>query len=300
MSIKHWLQAARPRTLPLASSSVLAAGGAALQSQLDFDWLVFSLALFTVVLLQVLSNFANDLGDHEHGVDDAGRVGPQRAIQQGVITPKSMRRAVVITSVLAFVCGCVLLFSSRATQANSLQWLVFFILGILAIVAAIKYTVGNSAYGYFGLGDVSVFLFFGLIGVLGIQFLLGLSIPDLDWTPAIFVGACSAAVLNANNLRDMENDEQKGKRTLIVLMGFTIGRWYQALLLIIGIASGLVCLMPLDNGISIVALMPLLVLSGVIVQTLREGEPRRMDRFLKRIALSTFAFTLLLFIRHLM
>ncbi|MFM7730355.1 MAG: UbiA family prenyltransferase, partial [Flavobacteriales bacterium] len=118
MSVKHWLEAARPRTLPLASSAVLAAGGATLQADTHFDWTVFSLALLTVVLLQVLSNFANDLGDHEHGVDDAGRVGPQRAIQQGIISASKMRRAVIITSVMAVVSGCLLLFTSRATQAN--------------------------------------------------------------------------------------------------------------------------------------------------------------------------------------
>ncbi|MFM7310443.1 MAG: 1,4-dihydroxy-2-naphthoate octaprenyltransferase, partial [Flavobacteriales bacterium] len=156
-----------------------------------------------------------------------------------------------------------------------------------------------GAYGYHGLGDLAVFLFFGLIGVLGIQFLLGFPINHLAWSPAIFVGACSSAVLNANNLRDVENDQQKGKNTLVVLMGYKVGRWYQTILIFSGLVSGFICLGPFNHWITYVAMVPLLVLGVIIIQTLREEEPRSMDRFLKRIALSTFVFTLLLFIQHL-
>ena len=298
MMIKHWIQAARPRTLPLASSAVLAAGASVMDHSTQWSWSVFVLALLTTLGLQVLSNFANDLGDYSHGVDDEGRVGPQRALQSGVIQPKSMRMAVIICAAIAFGLGVSLIFASDVTRSNFSSFIIFLIVGLFAIAAAIKYTVGKSAYGYVGLGDLAVFLFFGVIGVLGVQFLLGMPWHDLDWSTALCVGASSAAVLNANNLRDVENDTEKGKRTMVVMMGFKAGKWYQVTLLAVSIAAGCYSIWNCALTWAWTALLPLCIQLVVMLQTMREDVPKLMDRFLKRIALSVFAFSLIHFIQH--
>ncbi|MDX9751254.1 MAG: 1,4-dihydroxy-2-naphthoate octaprenyltransferase, partial [Flavobacteriales bacterium] len=163
--MKHWLHAFRLRTLPLAASSIIVGSALALLAERvnyngapQFRTAVLVLALLTAVLLQVLSNLANDLGDHQHGTDNAGRVGPQRAVQSGAIAPAQMKRAILICGLLALVSGCALIV---VALGFSLTTLAFLLVGLLAIGAAVKYTFGSNPYGYAGLGDVSVFLFFG-------------------------------------------------------------------------------------------------------------------------------------------
>ncbi|TXI79087.1 MAG: 1,4-dihydroxy-2-naphthoate octaprenyltransferase, partial [Flavobacteriales bacterium] len=172
--MKHWLHAFRLRTLPLAVSSIIV--GSALAYIVDgevmgspgFRRSVLFLALLTAVLLQILSNLANDLGDHQHGTDNNERVGPQRAVQSGIITPAQMKRAMLICGTLAFLSGCALIVIALGL---SLRTLAFLLIGLLAIGAAVKYTFGKNPYGYAGLGDISVFLFFGIVGVCGTFYL---------------------------------------------------------------------------------------------------------------------------------
>jgi 1,4-dihydroxy-2-naphthoate polyprenyltransferase len=285
--MKHWIHAFRLRTLPLAISSILVGsalawpGGAAV-----FNWSILGLALLTAVLLQVLSNLANDLGDHEHGTDNAERVGPMRAVQSGAISPAAMKRAMLLVAVLAFLSGLSLILLSLGP---SLHMLAFLLLGLLAIAAAVKYTFGSNPYGYAGLGDISVFLFFGPVGVLGTYYLhtRGLHWPVLP--PALALGLLSAAVLNVNNMRDIVNDAASGKRTLAVRLGMERSRTYHGLLLTVALVL-LVRSASMAGGpwpwLFLVGFIPVLI-HGIRVQ--QGGLVMALDPELKRLALGTFA-----------
>ncbi|MBK7269203.1 MAG: 1,4-dihydroxy-2-naphthoate octaprenyltransferase [Flavobacteriales bacterium] len=238
--MKHWLQAFRLRTLPLAVSSILV--GSALAT--NWGWVscfvdlfrpvILVLALLTAILLQILSNLANDLGDHQHGTDNADRVGPQRAVQSGAISSAVMWRAMAICGSLAFVSGCALI---TVALGLSLTTLAFLFLGLAAIGAAVKYTFGSNPYGYAGFGDVSVFLFFGIVGVCGTFYLHTSHFEPMVLLPAVGFGLLSAGVLNVNNMRDIINDEASGKRTLVVRMGGMRAKRYHAALVLGGLAS---------------------------------------------------------------
>ena len=207
--MKHWIQAARLRTLPLSVSGIIV-GSFYAMSQSMFNWKIIIFALSTTLGLQILSNFANDYGDGIKGTDNEDRVGPKRAIQSGVITPEAMKRALVITSILTLISAIVLIYV--AFKDHNLGFSLFYLgLGILAIASAIKYTVGNSAYGYRGFGDLFVFIFFGLVSTLGIYFMFA---KEMDWLlllPATAIGFLSVAVLNLNNMRDEESDRKSNK-----------------------------------------------------------------------------------------
>lgn len=296
--MKHWLQAFRLRTLPLAVSSIIVGSALAYLAEHiypvtppNFRSSVLLLALLTAVLLQILSNLANDLGDHQHGTDNADRVGPQRSVQSGAIKPAQMKRAMIICGVLAFISGCALI---TVALGFTLKTLIFLLLGLLAIGAAVKYTFGKNPYGYAGLGDISVFLFFGIIGVCGTFFLHE---HNLHWAvllPAAAFGLLSAGVLNVNNMRDIANDAASGKRTLVVRIGSTNAKVYQTTL----VGSGIVLLacfaflmeMPWTGWLF------LLVLPGFIIHLRKvwtTTEPRDLDLQLKVLAMGTFVTALL-------
>ncbi len=294
--MKHWLSAFRLRTLPLAVSSIIV-GSALAQAcsgifdGVDFRPWVFALALLTAVLLQVLSNLANDLGDHQHGTDNHDRVGPQRAVQSGAITPAMMKRAMLICGSLAFISGCALI---TVTLGFTLKTLVFLLLGLAAIGAAVKYTFGKNPYGYAGLGDVSVFLFFGLVGVCGTFYL------HTHWfhlsllLPAAAFGLLSAGVLNVNNMRDIHNDAASGKRTLVVRMGSTNARIYHTALVVIGVLC--LVLFTAMSEPSWQRWLFLLVVPGSVVHLRRmwtTTDPRALDPQLRMLALGTFVTALL-------
>ncbi|MBX2974479.1 MAG: 1,4-dihydroxy-2-naphthoate polyprenyltransferase, partial [Flavobacteriales bacterium] len=294
--MKHWLHAFRLRTLPLAVSSIIV-GSALAQIVISptfergFRWPVFSLALLTAVLLQVLSNLANDLGDHEHGTDNQGRVGPQRAVQSGAISPSAMKHAMIICGSLAFLSGCALI---TVALGFTVKTLIFLIVGLLAIGAAVKYTFGRSPYGYAGLGDISVFLFFGIVGVCGTFYL---HIRAFAWPvllPAIALGMLSTGVLNVNNMRDIANDAASGKRTLVVRMGGANARLYHSLLVVGGILGLIGFALLADLGWSM--WLFLLVAPGFIIHLRRvwsAPEPRALDPQLKVLAMGTFVTSLL-------
>ncbi len=226
-SFAIWLDAARPKTLPLAIASIVC-GSAVAAIENPFSWLIASLALLTALLLQTLSNLANDYGDAVKGTDNADRLGPQRAIQSGAVTPRAMKRAMIFNIILTMISGLsLILLATNSTQ----DLLSFVLLGAMAIIASIAYTVGNKPYGYRGLGDFSVLIFFGWLGVAGTYYLQTGSIESLVFLPATACGLLAVGVLNINNLRDIDNDKACGKMTLVVRMGPTWGRTYHLVLL---------------------------------------------------------------------
>lgn len=237
-SLRIWLDAARPKTLPLALVSILT-GSVLAYSTHKFSFAVALLAFLTATLLQILSNLANDYGDAVKGTDNEQRLGPMRAIQSGEVTQETMKSAIILNVVLTIVAGLALVLYAL----DSLHSIVAFIgLGVLAIAAAIAYTVGNKPYGYVGLGDISVFIFFGLLGVAGTFFLHTGVVAPLLVLPAIGCGLLAVAVLNINNMRDIENDEVCGKRTVAVRLGQYKAKQYHSALLIGALLSFIVYL----------------------------------------------------------
>lgn len=231
-----WFTTARPRTLPLALASIIIGSALAYWAG-KFDLITTLLAFITTILLQVLSNFANDYGDHVKGSDTAERIGPLRAIQHGAITGVQLKQAVILLSILSFLSGALL----TVYAYESIQDLIVFLaLGAISIVAAITYTVGKKAYGYLGLGDLFVLIFFGFVAVIGVFYLQAHEIKSQIFLPALGCGLLSVAVLNINNLRDIEQDRKAGKNTLIVRIGSANGRKYHVALLVVAMISYLV------------------------------------------------------------
>jgi len=295
--MKHWIQAFRLRTLPLAVSSILVGSALAHDQAYLLGWQSFShnvfyLAILTAVLLQILSNLANDLGDHQHGTDNKDRLGPQRSVQSGAISAKSMKRAMVICSLLAFVSGIALITTALGL---TLATLAFLMVGLTAIGAAVKYTFGKNPYGYAGLGDISVFFFFGIVGVCGTYFLHTHHLSAALLLPASAFGLLSSGVLNVNNMRDITNDAVSGKRTLVVRMGAANAKIYHSVL----VGGAMLCLVgfALMTATTWPRWLFLLVIPGFIIHLKRvwtTKEPRDLDPQLKVLAMGTF-FTALLF-----
>jgi 1,4-dihydroxy-2-naphthoate octaprenyltransferase len=293
--MNRWVDAARPRTLPLAVGSILLGNFLAYATG-KFDLIIAILATLTTLLLQILSNFANDLGDFSNGVDNADRKVALRAVQTGKISQQEMRTAVMWTAVLSFLSGISLLYFGLK-EASIEIWGTFLGLGLAAIAAAIAYTVGKRPYGYMGLGDVSVFLFFGLIGTLGTYYLQTFSLNYAILLPASGCGFLSVAVLNLNNLRDIENDIKAGKNSIPVRIGKTFGFYYQKFLYIAAIACFYAY--PFVAGIKIGINQQLLIV-GIypIIQLFRElhsgMSAAQIDPYLKKTALRTL-FLILVF-----
>lgn len=274
-----WLESLRPRTLPLAFASIVC-GSALAYWQGVFDPSVALLALLTAGLLQILSNLANDYGDAVKGSDKEDRIGPLRGMQKGMITQAQMKRALVITVVLICLSGLSLVALACHTFAD---FMGFLLLGVLSIVAAITYTVGTRPYGYMGLGDISVLVFFGWISVAGTWYLQAHSLAPLVILPATACGLLATAVLNINNLRDIDSDRENGKSTLAVRLGPVIARRYHAGLLI----GSLVCLALFNLiwlkslwGWLFVVAAPLLLKQAAYV--VREQSPVAMRPMLER------------------
>lgn len=233
MQFKIWISALRLRTLPLATASItmgtLAAGVLGKSS-----WSIYFLALTTAISLQILSNLANDYGDFTKGTDNDSRLGNQRALQSGYIAPWQMKVAIVLFTGICLILGIALLYNASANHWDLATWL-FFVLGLLAIAAALKYTMGKNPYGYSGLGDVFVFIFFGPVAVAGTyilhqQFIWNWSHDTPVILASVALGLLSTAVLNTNNIRDMENDQASGKFTIPVRIGLQNARRYHVAL----------------------------------------------------------------------
>ncbi|MEA4850909.1 MAG: 1,4-dihydroxy-2-naphthoate polyprenyltransferase [Paludibacter sp.] len=226
--MKKWIAAFRLKTLPLALSNTIM-GSALAAGEDKFRWSIFGLAALTTILLQIMSNMANDYGDFVNGKDTAERIGPKRMVQSGEITPKTMLRGIIIIGIFTAISGLTLILVGTA-GIDITNILIFGVLGIAAIVAAIKYTVGKNPYGYRGLGDIFVFIFFGLVGVIGTYFLHAQSFSWDLLLPASAMGFLSTGVLNMNNLRDYEADKNANKKTIVVAMGQQKAKFYHLFL----------------------------------------------------------------------
>lgn len=290
--MKHWIQAARLRTLPLSLSGIILGGFLADSHEL-FDVWIFVFSVLTTIGFQVLSNFANDYGDGVKGTDNDNRIGPERALQSGAISPKQMLTGIYITIALTLIVALVLIYISFGVE-NFAYSVLFFFLGLASIAAAIKYTMGKNAYGYSGLGDVFVFLFFGLLSVVGSLFLYTKSVESTTFLPAFSIGFLSAAVLNLNNMRDRASDILSNKNTLVVKMGAQKAKQYHYSLLILAFISSLVyvisdCQTPFQF-LFVIAFVPI----GMhLVRVIKNNDVARLDPELKVVALSTFLYSIL-------
>ncbi len=287
---KAWIQAMRLRTLPLAIASIIL-GSFLAAAKGFFDPWICTLSIVTTLLLQILSNLSNDYGDTIHGVDSQHREGPSRTVQSGLITTGEMLKAMYLTGFLAFMAGLALIWIAFAKQPVLL--IVFLLLGLLAIYAAVRYTSGKNPYGYRGLGDVYVLLFFGLVGVKGSYFLYTSS---FDWTillPAASCGLFAVAVLNINNIRDIKSDQLSGKNSIPVRLGRRKAILYHWAILATGLVCAILYVM-LQNSATLhwlfLITLPLLFLNGKAVST--KEKPAELDPYLKQMALTTLLFVL--------
>lgn len=284
-----WLHAVRLRTLPLALASIFA--GSFLAAWKDsFRWEILLLASLTTIFLQILSNLSNDYGDTVHGADSEERQGPVRAVQSGLISLAEMKRAMYLFGILSLVSGLLLLYLSIQDWK---LFAIFLLLGTATIWAAITYTSGKNPYGYVGLGDISVFIFFGLLGVVGTYFLHTLSFDPVTLLIGVSIGLFSTAVLNINNIRDIESDKKAGKRSIPVRIGRKAAIRYNWALL----AGGYLCLMTFaiisDENLSLTATLalPLMMKVGFGVQNAKSSA--LIDPYLKKMALSTLLWVIL-------
>ena len=296
-AFKVWLNAARPRTLPLSVSGILV-GTAMASLYVEINYIIFFLALLTTIGFQVTSNFANDYGDGVKGTDNDNRIGPKRALQSGLLSRKALKKGIVVSVSINLILVLCLLVVSFGREY--LHWgILFLFLGGFSVWAAIKYTVGDSAYGYKGLGDIFVFLFFGLLGVLGSMFLYIKTIPFVSVLPAMSIGLLSVGVLNLNNLRDVTSDKLAGKNTMVVKMGFENGKRYHTLLLVLSFVC--ICIFLFSDVvhffqfICLIAFVPIFIHLGFVMKT---TSPQLLDPELKKLALSTFLLALLFYFSY--
>ena len=289
---KSWIKAARPRTLPLALSGILMGCGLAWFYG-TINTTVSILAVFTATCIQVFSNFANDYGDNRKGTDNDLRIGPSRTIQGGEITLKEMEKGMILLGGLSLFFGIWLVYEAT-WHISPLTFMSFIGLGILSLLAAYFYTSGKHSYGYIGLGDLAVFLFFGLLPVAGVFFLNSGYLEPIVLLPAISMGFFSTGVLNLNNMRDIENDQRSGKITLAVRMGRLNSRIYHLSIIIWGwLTAAIYTLYERESSWQWLFLLILPVFLSDLIKVYRIREAVLLDPFLKRLALSTLAFTIL-------
>ncbi|WP_370408548.1 1,4-dihydroxy-2-naphthoate octaprenyltransferase [Tenacibaculum dicentrarchi] len=298
--IKNYIKAARLRTLPLSVSGIIV--GSFLANFTTYtsgnfpntekNYLIFILAILTTIGFQVLSNFANDYGDGVKGTDD-NREGEARMVSSGAITPKQMKMAMIITGVITLIIALLLIYVSFGKD-NFLFSVIFFGLGVSSIVAAIKYTVGKSAYGYSGFGDIFVFLFFGLLAVVGTYFLYTKQLNITIFLPAITIGLLSTAVLNLNNMRDRVNDAKVGKNTLVVKLGASLSKYYHYYLIIASfLFANLYVVINFKSPLQFLFILAYLPIIKHLFFVYKNKEETLLDGELKKVALSTFFFAIL-------
>lgn len=289
-----WIEAIRLRTLPLSLAGIIF--GSAIAFKEGFiDWTIFSLAISTTLLFQILSNLANDYGDGVKGTDNHERIGPIRAVQSGVISRKQMKTAVILTALLSLISSVALIYFGTKEMPVSVIWM-YAALAVFCVLAAITYTVGKKAYGYHGLGDIMVFIFFGLVSVLGVY---SLYTKTFDWNnllPAATIGLLSVAVLNLNNMRDYTSDKKAGKNTLVVKMGVEYAKLYHTLLVLISLFLLIVFLMKSSAPIAFISLLPAISLFLHVMKVAKVRTTKEFDPELKVVALSTFAIAVLYFV----
>ena len=298
-----WFQAIRLRTLPLSVSGIIVGSGMAKvllslnnpDKEIHF-WEIFVLALVTTICFQILSNLSNDLGDTQKGTDNKNRVGPTRAVQSGLISQNEMKVAIYTCAILSLISATGLIYFSSQNLTPELI-LFYAILAIVCVLAAITYTVGKNAYGYRGLGDLMVFLFFGMVSVLGVFSLYGNGFEWLVFFPAVTIGLWSTAVLNLNNLRDHVNDKKSSKNTTVVKLGFQQAKFYHAFLILGGFAAWLLVIASFTfltfNFLLPLALVPSLLLFPHLKRVFFNENPKDLDPELKKVALITCSSAIL-------
>ncbi len=289
VKLRAWVSAARLRTLPLSVSGIIVGSAMAYGSGF-FSWEICILALLTTLGFQILSNFANDYGDGVRGTDNDERIGPMRAMQSGILSGDELKQGIIFTTILTALLSIALIYTAFGSGDFVLS-LAFFLLGLSAILAAIKYTVGQRAYGYKGMGDLFVFIFFGLVAVVGTEFLFSRALTGITFLPAVTVGLWSTAVLNLNNMRDRVPDFRMKKNTLAVILGEKRAKIYHISLILTGYIALLLYLILTDDwqwaGICLVVIIPF---SLHIRRVIRNDSPALLDPELKKVALTTFAF----------
>jgi 1,4-dihydroxy-2-naphthoate octaprenyltransferase len=289
---KSWIKAARPRTLPLALSGIMLGCGLAWFYG-TIQVLVSVLAIVTATCIQIFSNFANDYGDSRKGTDNAFRIGPARTVQAGEISVKEMEKGMVILGALSLLFGAWLVYEATWKISHA-AFFGFIGLGILSLLAAYFYTSGKHSYGYIGLGDLAVFIFFGLLPVAGAFYLNSGYLETAVLFPAVSIGLFSTGVLNLNNMRDIENDQRSGKMTLAVRMGTLNSRIYHSAIIIWGwITAVIYTWYEYESCRQWLFLLVLPVFVADLIKIFRTREAALLDPFLKRLALSTLAFTIL-------
>jgi len=302
MDVKSYIKAARLRTLPLSISGIILGsylGNEFVNSLLEqtvrtsiWESSIFWLAIFTTIGFQVLSNYANDYGDGIKG-SDKNRTGEARMVSSGAITPKQMKTAMIITTTITLLIALLLIYVAFGSESFGYS-ILFFGLGIASIAAAIKYTVDNSAYGYSGFGDIFVFLFFGLLSVVGSYFLYTKMINFEIFLPAFSIGLLSTAVLNLNNLRDREQDKTNKKNTLVVKLGVVRAKKYHYFLIIGALITALIyTVLNFSSFYEFVFLVAFIPLVKNMITVSRNNTPAELDGELKKVALSTFLFAIL-------
>ncbi|WP_346864469.1 1,4-dihydroxy-2-naphthoate polyprenyltransferase [uncultured Draconibacterium sp.] len=290
-TIKIWLHAFRLRTLPLALSSTFLGSFIAFSHD-KFSWEVGVFAILTTLFLQILSNLANDYGDARKGTDNEERIGPQRVTQSGMVTMKAIKQMIAVFVTLSLISGLALMYFGLK-QLPFYIAVLFFVLGISAIYAAVKYTMGKNPYGYIGLGDVFVFIYFGLVGVCGTYFLHTGTVDPWIILPASTIGLLSSGVLNLNNLRDIENDSKCGKKTLVVRIGSKSAKFYHLTLVLFAVIFSVVyTLISYKSFWQFLFVLTLPFLFSNVKTVLQNKVPVELDPELKKLALTTCAFAI--------
>ncbi|MGA0373344.1 MAG: 1,4-dihydroxy-2-naphthoate octaprenyltransferase [Flavobacteriaceae bacterium] len=288
-----WLAAARLRTLPLSLAGIITGNAIAFKDE-SFSKGIFILSLLTAIAFQIISNFANDYGDGIRGTDNANRLGPQRTFQKGLLTGKALKRGIWISSFISIIFSISLIYLALGDKQLLVSFF-FLALATAAVWAAIKYTVGNGAYGYIGLGDLFVFLFFGWVSVMGSHYL---QIQTIDRTVLFLgtaIGLFSVGVLNLNNMRDIVNDKDSQKKTLVVYLGGQKAKYYHYLLIVLGglfLFFGIGETRVKENPFFLLIIIPILF---HLYKVLKIRDPRAYDHLLKQLALTTFIVSLALF-----
>lgn len=290
---KQWVLAMRLRTLPLSVSGIFVGSCLAYYNG-HFSIFIFIFAITTTLAFQILSNFANDYGDGVRGTDNEDRIGPERAVQSGDITPEAMLGAIKTTIMITIFSSLALIYASFGFS-HFLYTFIFIFLSGFAIYAALTYTIGEAPYGYKGFGDIYVFAFFGILSVVGSYFLNTKQLDHVVILPAIAVGLLSVGVLNLNNMRDIESDEKSEKMTLAVKFGKNKAKQYHFFLVLSAmIAAVLFSILYYSSPYNFIFYLTFIPLVWHLRAVVKAKHPSAYDPQLKVLALSTFAFAILL------
>ncbi len=297
MKIRYWINAARLRTLPLSLSGILVGNFFAFYHP-DFSYITLALCVYLAICIQILSNFANDYGDGVKGTDNENRVGPKRMLQAGLLSKIDLKRGIIIITMKIAILTLILLWITLNNER--LYFFLFLVLGILSVIAAITYTIGKKPYGYMGLGDISVFIFFGIISVLGSYFLHTKTLPLELILIASSIGFFSVGVLNLNNIRDVKNDKESQKNTLVVKFGAKVAKRYHFILLLLPfvLTSWYFYLTDIKilNYIYLILLIP--VIKHLLFIT-KNNESKKIDSQLKVVVFITLLYSICMVITQL-